>query len=336
MLVLNYDVKAELECSPRVKECCHPVKQPGEPPTGNSGDCCFEKWTKEFREIDAEYNQADRMVVHLKNRLTHLESQMNMWKAWKEELDKACDYSAKICKQLEIVLHHTTRISRNVWLTKKAMHLLYCMLRDFYMQIDLLKKKYDYLVNCIKCQNNPALAAGLGIMVLIEDFGKKLDAVIQTRDILIQLIISAISIINRINKGIGHHGHNFGLHFVLHEWKKAFNCDGNRNTDDDDDDDDDQEKGFNDARAARYRRMPESEFIDIGLTPIFSFPICESKYYHKINRRYEHDNREYTELVSLIQTETMRSDTLKALRDGLTAVMSDPDVDPAKRCGNPK
>jgi len=335
MLVLNYNIEEKLECKPGVKECCEPENIPGVPPTGNSGDCCYEKWTHEFKEIEADHKRYDRIVAYLTKRRDHLQAQRDVWKAWKDELDKVCGNSTKICTQLEILLHHTSRISRNTYQTKRAIHLLFCMIRDLYMQIDLLKKKYDYLVACIRSQNNPAFVAGQGIMVFIEDYGKKLDAVILTRDTLIPLIISAISTANDINKGIGHHGHHYGLHSILHEWEKVFNCDGHHRVIDDDDDDDNEGSGgggYDQKRANVYRKMPEGEFTDIGLQPIFKFPICDSKYYHKISRRYDHDNAEFNALQSQIMEETKQRDTLKALLDGFTAVMSDPDVDPSKRC----
>src|SRR5262249_20355109 len=118
-------------------------------------------------------------------------------------------------------LHQIHRIGKNTHLTVKAINILYCMIRDFYMQLDLLKKKYDELINCIKCLNNPALAPNQGIRILIDDYGKKLDIVIATRDVLLTSFIGAIDIANRINKNISHH---FGLQTVVKEWKKTFHC----------------------------------------------------------------------------------------------------------------
>lgn len=326
MLLLKYDTEAVLECEPKIKECCEPEKRPGEPE--GSGDCCYDTWMKEFKVIDAEYNEADRRVKHITYRLTNLKTQRDMWKTWKDELDKACDSSKKICNQLEILLHHTSRISKNSWLTKRSINLLFCMLRDFFMQVDLLKKKYDNLVNCIKCLNNPALFAGQGIMVFIDEYGKKLDAVILTRDKLVELVISAIGTANKINKSIGHKGHQYGLYSVLKEWKDAFNCDGDCG----DDEENSEKRRYDSGRGDRYRNTPEGEFEDTDLEPIFKFPICESEYYKKIEDKYKEDNKDFTDLSKLLLEETKQRDNLKALRDGLTSVMSDKDVDPSKRC----
>ena len=157
MLLLEYDIKEYLTCEPRVKDCCEKEKKPPETNNG-SGDCCYDEWTLEFKDYDTKYQNADRLVTTLTERRMHLGTQKDMWKLWKDEMDKVCDFSEKICHQLEVLLHQTHRVSRNQWLTKRAINLLYCMVRDFYMQIDEIKVKYDRLQNCIKCLNNPALA----------------------------------------------------------------------------------------------------------------------------------------------------------------------------------
>ncbi len=328
MLLLKYDLGEVLECEPRIKECCEKEKKPPET-NGGSGDCCYDEWTSEFKEIDAKYKKADKTVKYLTERIGHLTSQRDMWKTWKDEMDKACEFSNKICRQLEIVIHHNSRISQNEFLTKRAINLLFCMLRDFYMQIDLLKKKYDSLVNCIKCVNNltnSTLISGQGIMLMIEDYGKKLDAVIQTRDALIEAIITAISIINNINKHIGHSSHHFGLNAILREWKKVFNCDGKHNEEGED------RRRHEFGMEGYQKNTSEGEFEDTGLEPMFRFPICDSRYYKKIDGKYAEDTKDFNELSKWLLDETKHRDNLKALLDGLTSVMSDPNVDPSKRC----
>lgn len=323
MLLLNYNTGEMLERDPKIKDCCVKVKQP--PETNTGGDCCYDGWTTEFKDFDTRYKEADKTVTYLTERLTHLGTQRDMWKSWKDELDKVCDFSKKICDDLEIVLHHTSRISRNERLTKGAINLLFCMIRDFYMQIDLLKKKYDYLLNCIKCHNNQGLVPGQGVIALIEDYGKKLTLVIQTRDALIDAVITAISIVNNINKNVGHHHHDFGLITVLKEWKKAFNCEGKH-----------EEEGDNlkkyEYGKEGHKPTPEGEFEDTGLEPMLRFPVCESRYYKNIDGRYQEDVKEYNDLSNWLLEKTKHRDSLKALRDGLTSVISDPNVDPSKRC----
>jgi hypothetical protein len=325
MLLLEYDMKEHLTCEPKVKECCEKEKKPPENNKG-SGDCCYDEWFKDFKDYDTRYNNADRLVTWLTERRTHLGTQKDMWKQWKNEMDKICDCSSKICHQLEVLLHHTSRVSRNQWLTKRAINLLYCMVRDFCMQIDLSKKKYDHLLNCIKCLNSPALAPGQGVMLLIEDYGKKLDAVIQTKDPIIEAVIVAISISNKINKSIGHQGNRFGLNLVLQEWKKVFNCDKKQ-------EEEPEERERNEyGRDGGQRDGSEGEFEHTKLEPHFNFPVCDSRYYKWVEKKYDEDNLGYGRLSKKLNDETKNRDNLKALRDGLTSVINDPNIDPSKRC----
>jgi hypothetical protein len=132
--------------------------------------------------------------------------------------------------------------------------------------------------------------------------------------------------VNNINKNLGHHGHQFGLTTVLHEWKRVFNCEGKN------------EEENNDRRRNEFGREDfhkqdhEQEFEDTGLEPDLRFPVCESKYYKKIEGRYQEDSKKYTDLSTWLLEETKERDNLKALRDGLSSVISDPNVDPSKRC----
>ncbi|MDH7460648.1 hypothetical protein QEG73_05140 [Chitinophagaceae bacterium 26-R-25] len=313
MLLLKYNLQEKCTCEPKVKECCEPVKNPPDP--GGSSDCCYDTWSIEFKEADALYNWADKKVTWLTERQKNLQSHRDMWKTWRDDLDKACAATTKICRQLEIIIHHTSRISHNSNFTKHAINLLFCMLRDFYIQVDELKDRYDDVIKCIKCSNNPALVSGQGVMALIEDYGKKLDAIINTRDELIKMVITAIATINNLNKHIGHHGYNFGLGYILRGWKNAFNCEG-KNWEND----------------LELKKAHEGEFEVTNLAPVFEFPICSNGYYKKIEERYQKDNSDLKKLTGELLEATKRRDNLKALRDGLASVVNDPNVDPSKRC----
>jgi hypothetical protein len=322
MLILKYDIEIDIiECDPKVSECCDPTKPPPDDP--GSGDCCYDTWRKECNDATARYNMADKVVSLLTTDVNYMTSQRDMWKGWYDELTKANDCSRKICHQLEIILHHTYRINKNTHLTLRAIHKLYCMVRDFYMQIDLLKKKYDSIINCIKCLNNPVLVPHQGIMILIEDYGNKLDIVIQTRDALLETVIKAISAINKINKNIGHH---YGLHEILKEWRKAFNCSEKCY----EDTENDKKLRGSGNKNEPYRNRPEGQIEDLGLKPHFEQPICNSGYYFDVRRRYEIDNSKVDRLNADLLKETKERDALKAWVDGLNAVLKD--ADPATRC----
>jgi hypothetical protein len=274
---------------------------------------------EEYNEVSSQLNKADKHVIRLTNHLAYMRSQRDMWKTWYDELTKADDCSRKICHQLEILLHHIHRISKNTGLTVRSIKILYCMIRDFYMQLDLLKKKYDALINCIKCLNNPALAPGQGIRIIIDDYGKKLDAVIGTRDGLFDAFIAVIDLANRINKNIGH---PFGLHAVLQEWKKAFHCEEHCYGVD-------SEKS-RPNEAHRNQKPAEGEIEDIGLKPSLYFPICTSEYYEEVWNMYEEDDEVVDDLSTELLEKTKERDKYKAWKDGLDSVIKA--VDPAARC----
>jgi hypothetical protein len=191
------------------------------------------------------------------------------------------------------------------------------MIRDFYMQLDFLKREYDKLIHCIKCLNNPSLAPGQGIRILIDDYGAKLDIVIATRDALITLVISAIDIANRINKNISHH---FGLQTIIKEWKKEFHCEERC----------EDERRDQHGNANKANKQDEDEIEDAGLRPTLHFPICNSWYYREVKERYVEDSIEVDETNSLLLHETKERDKYKAWKDGLDAVMKA--VDPVSRC----
>ena len=320
MLILNYKNCEIAEWESRVKECCE-KKTPGnseDPPTG-TGDCCYDGWMAEYNEVTAQLNAADKEVTAITNHLNYMKTQRDFWKTWYDELTKADDFARKICNQLEIILHHLHRIEKNSALTVRSIQLLYCMIRDFYMQLDLLKRKYDALINCIACISNPALTAGKGIRVFIDDYGKKLDAVIATRDSLLDAFVAAIHLANRLDKNLGHH---FGLHTVLQEWKKAFHCEehcyGGR---------------IDRPHHHHHHEQGEGQIEDIGLSPMLEFPICDSPYYDEISDIYEEDNVLVDQLNTQLLEVTKQRDKYKAWKDGLDAVIKA--VDPAARCAPP-
>lgn len=320
MLILSYKNCEIVEWEPKVKECCE-KKKPGKPdePPPPTGDCCYDGWMEEYNEVTAQLNAADKEVAAITGHLNFVKTQRDFWGVWYEELTKIDDSARKICHQLEILIHHLHRIDKNSRLTVKSIQLLYCMIRDFYMQLDLLKRKYDALIACIQCINNPALPAGQGIRLVIDDYGKKLDAVIATRDGLFDAFIAAIDLANRLDKNLGHH---FGLLTVLGEWKKAFHCEehcyGGR-----------LEKPKNE-RHHHHHVQGEGQIEDIGLTPMLQFPICDSEYYDEISDIYDADNTLIDELNMQLLEATKERDKFKAWKDGLDAVIKA--VDPATRC----
>jgi hypothetical protein len=313
MLILEYEIIEIAEWEPRVKECCEKKKKPSDDP---SGDCCYDTWMDEYEEVTALFNEEDREVTGLTNQLTYLTVQRDMWKTWHEELNKVQDSSRKICHQLQILLHQIHRMGRNTHLTDRAIRILYCMIRDFYMQLDYLKKKYDEFLNCIKCLNNPSLASGQGIRILIDDYGKKLDAVLATRGAILDLLFTAISIAFRLNENIEH---RFGIKTIIKEWEKAFHC-GEKC----------YEPSEEHGEHEGHHHENEEEIENTHLRPHLHFPICNSRYYDFVEDQLEEKNHEVDQVNQELLEETKERDKYKAWKDGLDAVIKA--VDPKTRC----
>lgn len=310
MLILEYEIIELIEWEPRIKKCCEKKKKPSDDP---SGDCCYDTWMDEYEEVNAHYNEEDREVTALTNDLTYLTSQRDMWKTWYDELYKVQDSSRKICHQLQILLHQVHRMGRNTHLTDRSIRILYCMIRDFYMQLDYLKVKYDEFINCIKCINHPSLAPGQGIRILIDDYGKKLDAALSTRGAILDLLFKAISLAFQLNQNIEH---RFGMKTIIKEWEKAFHC---------------KEKcGEEPEHHEGEGQKKETEFENTDLKPHLHFPICNSRYFDFVEDQLEKKNHEVDEVNHELLEETKERDKYKAWKDGLDAVIKA--VDPKTRC----
>jgi hypothetical protein len=321
MLILSYENCKPGEGDPKVKECCEKKKptKPNEPPTTGTGDCCYDLWMEEDTEVTGQLNRAEKEVAFITNHLNLAKAHRDFWGAWYDELTKVDDSARKVCNQLEIILHHLHRIGKNTSLTVRSLRILYCMIRDFFMQIDLLKTKYDTLISCIQCINNPALAPGQPVRKLIDDYGAKLDAVIGTRDALLDAFVVILGQANRLDKNLDH---QFGLRTVLKEWKKAFHCDQHCY--------DKKDEQHPHPQPQQNPQMNEGQIEDIGLWPMLEFPICDSEYFKYISKIYDEEEMLVDKLNMELLEAMKKKDKFQAWKDGLDAVVKA--VDPATRC----
>ena len=317
----------------KIKECCD--KEDPENPRGC--DCCYDTWTKELKEVNTRYSEADEEAKHVSAHLSFTMERRDRLKTWYDELTKANDLSRQICDQLEVMLHQVDRVSVNTKHAVKAIKVLYCMVRDFYMQIDLIKTKYDQIYNCIRCLNDPALVPGQGILKCLEDYGKKLDAMITTRDELIKMVITAIYTAYRINKNIAK---EYGLYMVIIEWMNTFHCDESCG---------DTGEATSEYAAQRKGDIQENygnehehedehehehghghEAKHCQLDPMLQFPICNDPYYEEIKEKYEHDNTKANELAKTLIDLNKKKESLLACKQSLEAAIVE--VDPKMRC----
>lgn len=302
------------------KECCN--KEDPENPAGC--DCCYDSWQDELKVVSLTYNESQEKAQQLKDKLAVIADRRDRLKTWYDEMTKANELARNICDQLEIVVDQTQKISINTGLAVQAIKTLYCMIKDFFMQIDLIKNKYDRLMNCIKCLNNPALAAGQGFMKCLEDYGKKLEAVIATRDELIKMMMEVIQIAWRINKNIDV---DFGLTTVLMEWQTAINCAVGC---DDEGDPCPPTAAKANSKQTASAESQESCLGACDLQPIFQFPICKDPYYQCVNDQYTADKKAAEDLAKELLAENKKKEGLLACKTSLTSAINE--VDPKNRC----
>lgn len=316
----QYEELTRESWEPRIKNCCD--KETQDEPRGC--DCCYDDWVAELKDVNTRYTAAIEVSRQLKTKLDVVTDRRDKLKVWYDELTKANDIARKLCDQLEILLNQSEKISINTKWTVRAIKKLYCMIRDFYMQVDLVKTKYDQLLNCIKCLNNPVLAPGQGILKCLEEYGKKLEALIATRDQLIQALMAVIKIACRVNKNLEE---DYGLITIILEWKAAFKCEESCTDDEDDNDhcDDDDSTGSKDKKDEYVSCLGGCE-----LKPLIRFPICKDPYYKCLNKQYQKDKSMAEELAKELLDENKKKEALLACKQSLESAIKE--VDPKLLC----
>jgi hypothetical protein len=326
MLTLHAYQKIEDSWDEKIKDCCN--KENPDDPKGC--DCCYDTWQDELKDVKTKYSASEEKAKQLKDQLSIVIDRRDRLKNWYDELTKANDLARKICDQLELLLTQAEKVGINTNLTVKAIKTLYCMIRDFYMQVDLIKAKYDRLMNCIRCLNNPAFAPGVGIMKGLEEYGKKLDALIATRDELIKMVMTAIKMAARINKNIVP---AYGLTTVIGEWTDALHCDIECNG---------TTEGSSTTATVQKTStkgtppaLPphETETSCLGpcdFVPMFQFPICKDPYYACVDEQYKADKATAENLAKQLLEETKKKEALLACKQSLESAIKE--VDPKARC----
>src|SRR5690606_5534991 len=313
----------------KIRECC----QKEDPDDPKGCDCCYDTWQEELKDVKVKYAEAEEQARLLAAELAFVSDRRNKLKTWYDELTRADELSRQLCNQIEVFIDQIEKVSSNTKLAVKAIKILYCMIRDFYMQIDLIKVRYDYLINCIRCLNEPALAPGQGIVKCLEEYGKKLDVVIATRDELIKILMVAISLAYRIRKNIGK---NYGLLTVITEWRSALHCEEECG-------DSGEGQSQYSAKGKNKEEQPHDHDhghdhddedpcadTDCELKPILRFTICNDPYYKKTEKKYTKDKQCADKLAKELVELNKKKESLLSCKLSLETAIKE--VDPKTRC----
>lgn len=314
----------------KIEECCDKENQ--DDPKGC--DCCYDTWINELKEVKTKYSEAEEQARQVAAELAFVSDRRNKLKNWYDELTKANDLSRQLCDQIEVFIDQIEKVSVNTKLAVKAIRILYCMIRDFYMQVDLIKEKYEYLQNCIRCLNDPALAPGKGIVKCLEEFGQKLEILIATRDELIKMLMAAIYQAYRIRKNIGK---DYGLLTVVTEWRTALHCEESC-TDAEETPNQSSAKNQPTAKTKPVEKEPcdDDDPNDpckdqlCNLEPILHFPICKDPYYKETGDKYTRDKACAEKLAKELVDLNKKKESLLSCKVSLEAAIKE--VDPKTRC----
>jgi hypothetical protein len=325
----------------KIRKCC-PEPKPvcPDPP---SSDCCFDIWTWELHEVNIKLKDVDYQLNDEQKHLTVVETRYTRLKTWHEELTKASDLAMALCKQLEIVEGQLSSICKNACFTVKAVEVLYCMIREFYYMLDQLQERYDHIMHCIKCMNNPNLTTTQGIGKVLTDYGTALNNVVQTRTALIPLIMKAVDGAVKLHEELCD---DCGYRELIAQCIASLHCGIPCGKDEDDegrdhdrplktvavadwrgvgreeDDDEDDDKGHGEEHDEEHDdEHGEEHGEDYCLSPMLTFPICNDPYTTLIWELYELEKIELHALRKIVADLTKEKANLTAVQQSLTKAL---------------
>jgi hypothetical protein len=204
-----------------LKTCC--FKDPNNNPESGC-DCCYDTWNDQLKAKQDELGKKTETANQAKDRLTFIKGRRDGFKKWRDGLVVLDEESRDICDQFSLIISQVNKICSSAGYTIKATQILFCMIRDFYSQMDKIKKKYEDLQTCIKSMDATVMVPGQGLMQCLDVYYQKFDLIIKTKEDIIGQIMEIIKASNMVNEDVCT---PFGLSCILEEWQCRLNCSGN-------------------------------------------------------------------------------------------------------------
>ncbi|MET0637500.1 MAG: hypothetical protein ABWZ25_15820 [Chitinophagaceae bacterium] len=295
-------------------ECC--TKDPGQTPTGC--DCCYDSWVEELKKVKQDFGQVNEDAIQLNEQYKQVTAERDKLKSWLDDLDKADDLSRTLCNQVNIMTSQTEKICINTDKSTESIGILFCMVKDFYEQTDLILTLYNDIIACIKCLNSDELTENSGIVKCLTLFYGKLDAVIKTRNEVIKAIMTAIKQSTLLHEQICS---EFGLKEIINEWNEILACD--------------EECGSSGAESKPGGSCKDGPDVAAGddkckLVPVLTLRVCNDPYYKEIKDRYEQDKQEVITLAAELLTINKKREALAACQNSLIAAIKE--TNPKELC----
>jgi hypothetical protein len=321
-----------------ILECCK-TNDPDQP----CNDCCYNSWQDELNKVNPSYNAIVEKTALLQSKLDFIMSRRDRYKAWIDELDKAELLAREICHQLKLIANQSDKIWYNTCKAEEAIQILFCMLRDIFMQIDEMQAIFDSLDNCLRKNNAQGLNKGEGIFKYLEEYRLKLVATVKTRDEVVKNIVLAIRLASLLRNGLSTRdcdsepAYNpceedqepcatlngtvhYGMKALICEWYDEFACDTpcSENT----------SAQTKQSGGPHSHEGPQSD--DCDLKPVFDFPVCNNKFKEEVQSWLDKDNADLTDLLDELNKAKMKQQSLLACKNSLDQAIKA--VDPAARC----
>ena len=328
-----------------IYKCCR-TNDPGEP---KCTDCCYDDWQDKLKEIISDYSREEEKAVQAKKKFDFASEKSQRYRTWLDELTKAEEFARAICHQLDIIASQSERIWYNSVQAEDAVEILFCMIRDFFMQVDCIRKRYDVLWTCITSNNDPSVQArDKGIIKCLTEYLKRLEDVIKARDEIIKAIVEAIRISKLIRYSIstkeyktdykpceGDKGCDccskeitYGFKAIICDWYCDFYCDVKC-------------KPCSDNKSSQRSSdcLPPSQppsppplcsATICELEPVFEFPFCNNPYKCDLEeclRKAEDDAQKASDCLLIANK---NKEALSACKEGLKKAIAE--ADPKVRC----
>ena len=324
-------------------DCCK-TTNPGD---STCVDCCYDSWQDELRIVTQKYNKAAEQATQYQNKLTFVTARRNTYRKWVDEINNFEELASAICNQLELLAVQSDKIWYNSCKAVDAVETVFCMIRDFFIQLDLVSTQYADIQNCISNNTDPSLVKGQGILKALDDYKAKLDIVLKLRDDISKNIVVAIKLVHEIANNISTRDCNdkfdpcaktplpcagddiyYGFKTVICEWYNSFSCipckdTGNGNT-----------TTTNTASAAPVNTntvQSDCGDDDCELLPTLEFPMCSpSSYKDCVQKWLTADETAVTDLTGKLQDANKEKEALTACKNSLVKAIKA--VDPKTRC----
>jgi hypothetical protein len=288
-------------------KCC--MHETAEDPKGC--DCCYDEWNNDLKNKQKDYGKLLEEASQAQATLLFYKGRRDGLKKWLDDLNQLDEYALEICDQFELIISQVDKICCNAGHTVKAVEILFCMIRDFYSQIDKIKILHDSVMNCIKQLNSSVLAPGTGIVKCLEMYYEKLNAILKTKDDLIKQVMEAIKIANLVKQDVCS---PFGLSFIFKEWQYILRCKADKNDCTDD---------KSEISCSELDNKCE-------IYPKLTFPIGMDKYREWVNTQYGLDEKAAKDAAEKSLIASKKKEEISASINSLNEAVSA--VDPRERC----